>query len=106
VSANQESVCFVSLRVFSRFPKTAKLELRLHVTSQQIDAIFDGGGLKPLVPLLLPDKTRVRLTVSDRVEDSSTIEPRDDWDRSLLAAGQDCGISLSNVAVSSEGLYE
>lgn len=74
--------------------------------SQQIDAIFDGGVLKPLVPLLLPDKTRVKLTVDDRVGNSPPIEPQDDWERSLLATGQDCGISLSDAGVSSEGLYE
>jgi predicted DNA-binding antitoxin AbrB/MazE fold protein len=31
--------------------------------SQQIDAIYDGGVLKPLVPLALPDQARVKLTV-------------------------------------------
>jgi predicted DNA-binding antitoxin AbrB/MazE fold protein len=31
--------------------------------SEQIDAIYDDGVLKPLVPLALPDKTRVKLTV-------------------------------------------
>lgn len=31
--------------------------------SQQIDAIYDNGVLKPLVPLSLPDKARVKLTV-------------------------------------------
>jgi hypothetical protein len=34
------------------------------------------------------------------------IQPRDEWERRLLAAGSDCGVSLSNEAVSSEGLYE
>jgi len=28
-----------------------------------IDAIYDNGVLKPLVPLVMPDKSRVRLTV-------------------------------------------
>jgi hypothetical protein len=32
--------------------------------------------------------------------------PRDDWERELLAAASDCGVSLSNEAVGSEGLYE
>ncbi len=36
----------------------------------------------------------------------SQIQPRDDWERRLLAAASDCGVSLSNEAVSSEGLYE
>ena len=31
--------------------------------SQQIDAIYDNGVLKPLVPLAFPDKARVKLTV-------------------------------------------
>ena len=31
------------------------------------------------------------------------IQPRDDWGRRLLAAASDCGVSLSNEAVSSEG---
>ena len=34
------------------------------------------------------------------------IQPRDDWERLLLEAGSDCGVSLSNEAVSSEGLYD
>ena len=32
---------------------------------KQIDAIFDGGVLKPLEPLSLPDKGRVRLTIAE-----------------------------------------
>lgn len=34
------------------------------------------------------------------------IEPRDEWERRLLAIGRDCGVSLPNSAVSSEGLYD
>jgi predicted transcriptional regulator len=33
-------------------------------------------------------------------------EPRDEWERGLLEAATDCGVSLSNEALSSEGLYE
>ena len=33
-------------------------------------------------------------------------QPRDDWERGLLAIGIDCGVALSNEALSSEGLYE
>jgi predicted DNA-binding antitoxin AbrB/MazE fold protein len=36
--------------------------------SQQIDAIYDNGMLRPLAPLALPDQTRVKLTVE--AEDS------------------------------------
>ena len=34
------------------------------------------------------------------------LEPRDEWERRLRSAASDCGVSLSNEAVSSEGLYE
>ncbi len=33
-------------------------------------------------------------------------EPRDDWERKLRAIATDCGVSLSDEAVSSEGLYD
>jgi len=33
-------------------------------------------------------------------------EPQDDWERRLLEIGTDCGVSLSNEALSSEGIYE
>ena len=34
------------------------------------------------------------------------LEPRDEWERRLLGIGLNCGVSLSNEAVSSEGIYE
>jgi hypothetical protein len=34
------------------------------------------------------------------------VPPRDDWERRLRSAATDCGVSLSNEAVSSEGLYD
>jgi hypothetical protein len=34
------------------------------------------------------------------------IEPRDDWERGLLAIGSDCGVSPPHEALSSEGLYD
>ena len=33
-------------------------------------------------------------------------EPQDEWEHRLLSIGTPCGVSLSNEAVSSEGLYE
>jgi hypothetical protein len=32
--------------------------------------------------------------------------PGDEWERRLRSAATDCGVSLSNEAVSSEGLYD
>jgi hypothetical protein len=34
------------------------------------------------------------------------VEPRDDWERKLFDAAVDCGVSVPNWALSSEGLYE
>ena len=36
----------------------------------------------------------------------SKIEPRDDWERLLFSLAIDCGVSLSNEALSSESLYD
>jgi predicted DNA-binding antitoxin AbrB/MazE fold protein len=74
--------------------------------SQQIDAIFDNGVLKPLVPLSLPDKTRVKIIVDSQSIVQPLLEPQDEWERHLLGIAKDCGVSLSDSAVSSEGLYE
>jgi len=34
------------------------------------------------------------------------MQPRDEWERSLRSAATDCGVSLSDEAVRSEGLYD
>ena len=36
----------------------------------------------------------------------SSLQPRDEWERGLLAAARDCGVSLPDSALSSEGLYD
>lgn len=37
---------------------------------------------------------------------AEALEPRDEWERGLLAAARNCGVSLPNSALSSEGLYD
>ena len=37
---------------------------------------------------------------------AAPLEPRDEWERGLLAAARDCGVSLPDLALSSEGLYD
>jgi hypothetical protein len=34
------------------------------------------------------------------------VEPGDDWERRLFGAAIDCGVSLPDSALSSDGLYE
>lgn len=36
----------------------------------------------------------------------AALQPRDEWERGLLEAARDCGVSLPDAALSSEGLYE
>lgn len=35
-----------------------------------------------------------------------SFQPADTWERLLLEAGSDCGVSLANEAVSSEEIYD
>ena len=37
---------------------------------------------------------------------TAPVQPRGEWERRLLGAATDCGVSLPHAAVSSEGLYE
>lgn len=36
----------------------------------------------------------------------ASLEPRDGWERTLFGAALDCGLSVPDWALSSEGLYE
>jgi predicted DNA-binding antitoxin AbrB/MazE fold protein len=84
--------------------------------SQIIEAVYDGIVLHPETALELKPNTRVRLTLevlpsngpapTSAHVDTKALEPRDEWERKLLEAATDCGVSLSNEALSSEGLYE
>ena len=37
---------------------------------------------------------------------TSAVRPKDEWERRLLGVATDCGVSLPNSALSSDGLYE
>ena len=37
---------------------------------------------------------------------AAALQPRDEWERGLLQAARDCGVSLPDSALSSEGLYD
>ena len=41
-----------------------------------------------------------------RLQDNVSLEVRDEWERGLLDAARPWGISLSDAALSSEGLYD
>ena len=58
-----------------------------------------GRGVTPEVLALDALRQRFMGTISQ-------LQPRDDWERRLLGVARDCGVSLPDSAVSSEGLYE
>lgn len=37
---------------------------------------------------------------------AASLQPRDEWESGLLAAARECRVSLSDAALSSEGLYD
>jgi len=37
---------------------------------------------------------------------AATLQPRDEWERGLLAAARDCGVSLPDSTLSREELYD
>lgn len=64
-------------------------------------ALKEGANRKGVAPEELAlEVLRQRLLVA------APLEPRDEWERGLLAAARPWGVSLSNEALSSEGIYE
>jgi predicted DNA-binding antitoxin AbrB/MazE fold protein len=51
-------------------------------------------------PLALPEGAKVKVEVRE------LSEAQKEWLRRLRAIASDCGVSLSNEAVSSEGIYD
>ena len=37
---------------------------------------------------------------------AAALQPQDDWEQGLLVAARDCGVSLPDSALSSEGIYD
>jgi hypothetical protein len=37
---------------------------------------------------------------------TAAFQPRDEWEQGLLDAARECGVSLSDAALGSEGLYD
>ncbi|MBW3542850.1 MAG: hypothetical protein KY476_21515 [Planctomycetes bacterium] len=71
--------------------------------------------LDPKLEAALNEVARVRGIAPDvlalnalreRFLGSAALQPRDEWERGLLAAARDCGVSLPDSALSSEALYD
>jgi hypothetical protein len=44
--------------------------------------------------------------IAKHLAKKSTFVPRDEWERGLAEIAHDCGVSLTNEAVSSDGIYD
>lgn len=64
-------------------------------------ALKDWGRRQGVAPeRLAVDALRKRFLIV------AAIQPRDEWERGLIEAALDCGVSLPDSTLSSEGLYD
>ena len=54
----------------------------------------------------LAPETLALNVLRERFLPAAALQPRDEWERTLLGLARDCGVSLPDSAVSSEGLYD
>ena len=55
---------------------------------------------------VLPEELALTALRDRFLPSESPIKPQDDWERSLFGAAIDCGVSVPDSALSSDGLYE
>jgi hypothetical protein len=78
------------------------MNLVISLPPEMEDALKELAKQKGMAPeALVVDTLRDRLASM-----TGAIQPRDDWERLILQAGTNCGVSLPDGALSSEGLYE
>jgi hypothetical protein len=53
-----------------------------------------------------PESLAVEVLEQQLGNTSVPVQPRDEWEKSLLRVASDCGVSLPNEALSSDGLYD
>ncbi len=74
----------------------------ISVPSQLEAALSEQARLRGVTPEVLAlDTLRERF-----LPEAGPVEPRDDWERRLFGAAIDCGVSVPDSALSSDGLYE
>jgi len=44
--------------------------------------------------------------IREKLGQATILDPRDEWEKRLLSVGTPCGVSVSDEALSSEGLYD
>jgi hypothetical protein len=90
-------------RVFSVTSAQQKETAMVITLTQELEAalkdVASRSGVAPEVLAL--DALRDRFLGT-----AAPVQPQDEWERRLLAVTKDCGVSLPDWAVGSEGLYE
>lgn len=80
----------------------------IELTEQQAEALERPDAAPPRVRNPRTQETYVLLRADEyaRLIPADPLPPADDWERGLLAAARDCGVSLPDEALSSDGLYD
>lgn len=74
----------------------------IHLGSELESALIETARRQGVAPEVLAlDALRERFLAA-----AATTRPPHEWERSLLSAATDCGTSLPDSALSSDGLYE
>jgi len=74
----------------------------INLTPQLEAALNEQARRRGLAPEILAlDALRERF-----LPNVPPVEPRDDWERKLFGSAIDCGVSVPDSALSSDGLYE
>jgi hypothetical protein len=55
---------------------------------------------------IAPEELALRTLREHFLSPTTALQPQDEWERGLLEAARDCGVSLPDAALSSEGLYD
>jgi hypothetical protein len=55
---------------------------------------------------IAPEQAALSVLSERLLASDERLKPRDEWERQLLSIASDCGVALSDEAVSSEGIYE
>jgi hypothetical protein len=86
-------------------PTSVKDEARRLVDQLPDDATWDDLLYQIHVRRSADDGRLASTTAADH-RPVSPIEPRDEWERRLLAIGTDCGVSPPDEALSREDMYD
>ena len=87
-------------RVPTRYNSIDGFDSRVREVTMALEGAVINGQMVLNQSLALPEGAKVKVEIRQRRE------PQNEWQRRLRQAASDCGVSLSNEAVSSEGIYE